>query len=141
MSAADFLRAGVAALAILVLNVAISVLAVAVYSYVFEPGQSAEFYEASAQQIAPWSSVVAGGPLFALFAFALGRRRTKRPATTFALTMFGAYAAIDLAIIAGAGALNFKLLPILALSLTTKLAGALLGARLSRRGHAPSPGR
>jgi hypothetical protein len=66
--------------------------------------------------------------LFYLFASILGRRRPGRPALAFALVMFRVYAAIDLAVLFGAGAFP-TMAGMSALSLLTKLTAATLGPR------------
>ena len=128
----DIPKANGVALVILVVNVAISFPVVAVYAYVIEPGHDAAFYEASAQRIAPWSSVVAGVFLFFGALYWLTRRRPERHAVGFALAVSLAYAVVDLAIVAGAGSLP-SIAGIVALSLATKFAAAIAGASVAGR--------
>ncbi len=118
------------ALVIMVVNVAISYGVVAVYAYFIEPGHDAAFYEASAQRIAPWSSVVAGVFLFFGALYWLTRRTPDRHAIGFALAVALAYATFDLAIVGGTGALP-SLAGIVALSLSTKFAAAIAGAAVA----------
>lgn len=129
---ADIPKAIGVALVIMVVNVAISFPVVAVYAYFIEPGHDAVFYEASAQRIAPWSSVVAGVFLFFGALYWLTRRTPERHAIGFAVAVCLAYAALDLAIVGGAGSLP-SLAGIIALSLATKFAAAIAGASLARR--------
>lgn len=122
------LLVGVAVL-VLVANVACSVLYMVVYGYVIDPGHPEQYYHDHIQAAGPYCSIVAGIPLF----FAAGwwvtgwwrRALGMQPAWVVWL----AYATIDLAIILAAGAtLSVGLL--VAISLATKLAAALLGAKL-----------
>jgi hypothetical protein len=132
MKPLDFAKSVATALGILAINVLISVAVLVVYSYLVAPGHDAAFYDAAAQRIAPWSSVVFGGPLFFVAAFALARRRPDRPPMVFAVSIFGVYAIIDLAALfsaGGVGAPPIALIGVVALSLGTKLVGALAGAR------------
>ncbi len=126
----DFAKAVGVALVIMMANVAISYGVVAVYAYFIEPGHDGAFYEASAQRIAPWSSVVAGGFLFFGALYWLTRRTPDRHAIGFALAVASSYAAFDLAILAGAGALP-SLGGIVALSLLTKFAAGIAGAAVA----------
>lgn len=132
MKTGDYFKAAVAALAILVLNVAIAFGVVAAYAHFIEPGREAAHYESAAERISPWSSVFFGALLFYLFASILGRRRPERPALAFAFVMFLVYAAIDLAVLFVAGAFS-TMAGMSALSLLTKLAAAMLGARAATR--------
>lgn len=131
MGVVDFLKAVATAIAILVVNVAISFGAVATYSVFIDPGQPAAYYEAAAQWIAPLSSIAFGWILF-LLAMLVMSNRPGRNALMFALTTFAAYAAIDLSLIAAMGAL-VTLGPTIALSLASKLFGAVGGVWLAER--------
>lgn len=131
MTALDIVKAIAVAFGILVVNVAISFAVVAAYSIFVNPGHDEAYYQAAAQWIAPWSSVAFGWLLFLIACYALSGR-PGRNAYAFALATFLAYAALDLGIIAAAGGLT-ALGPIVALSLASKLAGALGGAWLGRR--------
>lgn len=125
MTAIDFVKAIGVAFGILVVNVAISFAVVAAYSVWVEPGHDAAHYEAAAQWIAPWSSIAFGWLLF-FIACAVLSRRPERNALAFALTVFAAYAAIDMGILFAAGELT-AFAPIIALSLASKLVGAIGG--------------
>ena len=130
MKPADYARSALWALAILVVNVLISVVVMVVYSYAVEPGHDAAFYEAAAPRIAPWSSVVFGIPLFFGVARYGARRSPARNASAFALAIFGFYASIDITVLQFAGS-TLAEAGIVALSMGTKLAAALAGARIS----------
>ncbi len=131
MGALEFLRAAGTAVGILVLNLAISFGAVAWYSVFGDPGHGAPYYEAAAQWIAPLSSIVFGWLLFLLAMLAMSRKPA-RDALVFALTTFAVYAAIDLSVIGAMGGISV-LAPTIALSLSSKLAGAVGGVWVAGR--------
>ena len=129
--AVDVAKAFVAAIVIMAANVAISYVVVAVYAYVIEPGHPNEFYEAAAQEIAPWSSVIAGVFLFFGAGYLFARRRPERNAVFFAAAIWASYLVIEFIILAGVGALG-SAFGIVSLSLVTKLIAAILGARMGK---------
>lgn len=131
MNLLDFAKALGVALLLMVLNVAAAFGVVAVYSFLIEPGHEPAFYQDAAQRIAPWSSILAGAVLFFLAALWLSWRRTGRNGFAFAATFVIIYAAIDIAVIAAAGALG-ALGGMVVGSMVSKLAAALLGAWLAR---------
>lgn len=126
MSFVDVLKAAGLAVVILIVNVAISFGAVAIYAMYIDPGHNAAYYEAAAQWIAPLSSIAFGWLLFFLATLALSQK-PDRDALLFALVTFAAYAAIDLSIIGAMGGLS-TLAPTIAVSLSSKLVGAVGGA-------------
>jgi hypothetical protein len=126
------------AIGVMVLNVAISVGVVWVYSTLVEPGRPVSHYEAFAVAAAPVSSVVAGIPLMVLAGFFLSRGRTARAALSAAGAMALLYIVVDAAILlaadAGSAGWGWE-----ALSYSTKLLSALAGAKLGAvRRHASS---
>lgn len=139
MTAVDYLKALLTALLVMVANVAISFVVVAVYAYGVDPGHDAAYYEAKAQEIAPWSSVVFGVVLFYLAGLIAALRRPDRNAIFFALTAAFIYMAIDVAVIASVGMLS-AMREIVAVSFVTKAIAALAGARMGvhRRSMASS---
>jgi hypothetical protein len=126
MSFVDVLKAAGLAVAILVVNVAISFGAVAIYAMYIDPGHNAAYYQAAAQWVAPLSSIAFGWLLFFLATLAASRK-PDRDALLFALVAFAFYAAIDLSIIGAMGGLS-TLAPTIAVSLSSKLVGAIGGA-------------
>ena len=108
-----------ATLLLMAVNVAVSVLWVAIYSYWIEPGHDAAFYEAYAQRAAPYSSIIAGMPLVYLFGRWVGRWGDREAPLRNPLTLWALYAGLDLAIMVAAGAL-VRLAPIVAVSIATK---------------------
>ncbi len=130
MTLLDILKALGLTLALMALNVAIAFAVVWAYSAFVEPGHDAAFYQAAAQDIAPWSSIFAGMLLF----FAAMRWLAWRPGRNgfaFAVTVVAIYAAIDLSIMAAAG-VSGAMAAIVAASMLSKLGAALLGAWLGR---------
>jgi hypothetical protein len=131
VTAIDFAKAFGVAVGILVVNVAISFGVVAAYSVWVDPGHDQAYYEAAAQWLAPWSSVAFGWLLFFIACMLLSRR-PERNALAFAIAVFAFYAAIDLGILFAAGALG-ALVPFVALSLASKLVGAIGGVWMAGR--------
>jgi hypothetical protein len=131
MTGFDFLKAAGVALLLMVLNVVVAFGVVWAYSVFIEPGHDEAFYQAAAQRIAPWSSVVAGAFLFFGAGWLFAKRKPARNGLLFAAVVVGIYAAIDVSIIAASGALA-SLGLIVALSMATKLGAALFGAQLAR---------
>src|SRR6185436_3125892 len=101
----DFLKALLTAILVMAANVAISFVVVGVYAVAVDPGHDAAYYQAAAEKIAPWSSVVFGVVLFYLVGWIAAVRRPERNAVLFALTAAFIYIAIDLAVIYAAGML------------------------------------
>ncbi len=133
MTPLDFVKALGVALALMVLNVATAFGVVWAYSLFIEPGHEEAFYQAAAQQIAPWSSVVAGVALFFAAGWLFAKRKPARNGIVFAATFALIYAAIDVSIILAAGEIA-TLAPIVAASMVTKLVAAMGGARFARSG-------
>lgn len=131
MRVVDFFKAAGTAIGILIVNVAISFGVVAGYSVLVDPGHDAAYYEASAQWIAPLSSIAFGWLLFFLAALVMSRN-SDRDALLFALATFAVYAAIDLSLLGAMGGIS-ALAPTIAVSLSSKLVGALGGVWAARR--------
>jgi hypothetical protein len=129
MTAVDYLKALLTALLVMVLNVGISFVVVGVYSIAVDPGHEAAYYQAKAQEIAPWSSIVFGVVLFYLAGLIAALRRPERNAIAFALTAALIYIAIDAAIIYAAGEFS-AMGDVVAVSFFTKAVAALAGARM-----------
>lgn len=131
MNVWDFFKAFGVALMLMVLNIIAAFGAIAVYSFAIEPGHDPSFYEAAAQRIAPWSSVVAGAVLFYFAGLWLSWRRVGRNGYAFAAAFALIYTTIDVTIIALSGAM-LSLGLIVALSMVSKLGAALAGAWMTR---------
>lgn len=117
---------GIAVL-VMVVNIAVSVLYMVVYSYLIDPGHEKDYYDAHIQVAAPYCSMVAGIPLMFLAGWWVGRWWRGEFAIKSALVVWLAYAVIDLAIVAAAGATSSVGL-LVAVSLLTKLAAVYAGA-------------
>ena len=128
MQAIDYVKAFFIAIALMAINVAISYGVVAVYAYFIEPGHENAFYEAAAQDIAPWSSVVFGVILFFLAGRFFATRQPERNGIAFALAIAASYAAVDITIVLSLGAFS-AIAAIFILSMLTKALAGYLGAR------------
>ena len=124
------------ALAVLVVNVAISVLYMVVYSYLINPGHDSTFYQAHVQFAAPYSSIIAGMPLMYFAGRWIGRKAPAGSAIASALSVWLVYAVVDLAVVIPAA--TARLVPLVAISLVTKLAASLLGGLSAKRRAAAS---
>jgi hypothetical protein len=115
-----------AALGVMIVNVLISVLYVAVYSYLIDPGHEAAYYQAYAQVAAPYSSIIAGIPLMFLAGRWIGGKFAKGNSVKAALLVWLLYFCIDLALIFATGVLA-QIAVLFAISFSTKLAAAYMG--------------
>ena len=116
-----------AAVGYLVVNVLISVAVVAFYAYFVNPGHPNHLYEEFARQSAPYSSIFAGMPLM----FALCRWLGKKWDFRSIVGIWIVYMIIDLTVLFLSG-MTVRLAIFAAISLATKLAAAVLGARASK---------
>ena len=107
------------ALAVMVVNVAITILYMVVYSHVIDRGHDKAYYEAHVRIAAPYCSIVAGIPLMFLVGWWLGMRP--------AIVVWMVYTIVDLGVLAGSGP-TVRMGAFVAVSLLTKLAAACLGA-------------
>lgn len=92
---------GIAILLHIVL-ILISILEVAIYSYLITPGKDKEFYDTHATISGPWISAIFGS----LFMFFLVKRFTKRfsqQQLTYAMGLFVIYITIDLILVFASG--------------------------------------
>lgn len=105
-----------------VVLVAAAFLWVALYSHLIAPGQDVSAYRQYAQQASPWVSVIVGMPLFCLLGRWLGSRRS-------AAALFGAFVALDVALVLAVPSQGPLPLAMMAASHVTKLAALLAGAR------------
>ena len=119
------------AFAAMVVNVAAAFGWVAIYSLAIAPGQSEAAYQAYAEQVAPWCSVIAGVPI--LFGAGWLRARSRRGASGWSLgmTVGVLYAVLDLSILLGAVGLA-ALTGVVGLSVVTKIAASAWGGRVAR---------
>lgn len=131
MNLFDFAKALGVALLLMALNVAVAFGAVAVFSFLIEPGHEPVFYDTAARTIAPLSIIFAGAVLFFVGGLWFSWRRAGRNGFAFATAFAFIYAAIEIAIIASVGWLP-AISRLVAVSMFSKLATALLGTWLSR---------
>lgn len=129
------------ALLVMVLNVAMSILYMVVYSHLINPGHPMEYYEEHVKIAAPYCSIVAGIPLMFLaglwVAGWMGGSGVQLGAKA-ALVVWLAYAIIDLGIVLAAGGMTAKIAVLVAVSLLTKLAAAYAGALVAVHNAAPA---
>ena len=107
------------ALGVMVVNVALTILYMVVYSHAVDPGHEKAYYEAHVRIAAPYCSIVAGIPLMFLVGWWVGMRP--------AIVVWLVYAVVDVAILAVSGP-TLRIGALAAVSLLTKLASAYLGA-------------
>ncbi|MGH7133365.1 MAG: hypothetical protein ACREJO_15640 [Phycisphaerales bacterium] len=127
-----------AALLVMVLNVAMSILYMVVYSYLINPGHPKAYYEEHIKVAAPYCSIVAGIPLMflaGLWVAGWGGAGDGQLGVKAALVVWLAYAIIDLGVLLAAG-MTAKIAVLCAVSLLTKLAAAYGGAMVAARNAA-----
>ncbi len=107
------------ALGVMVINVAVSILYMVVYSHVIDPGHAKEYYEAHVKIAAPYCAIVGGIPLM----FLVGGWVGMRPA----LLVWLVYTLISLATLAASGP-TLRTGAFVAVSVLTQLVSACLGA-------------
>lgn len=138
MQPIDFLRAAAVGLCVFIGTILGSVLMVAVYAHLINPGHPQEFYNAAAQWIAPWSSHAVGPLLFFWLNYRGALRRPHRKAMAFAGACIACYVIIDMASVPLFGvSFSTVLTWTFLLSLCGKTAGALLGAWIGVRKRTP----
>lgn len=119
------------ALLVMVVNVAVSIVYMVVYSYLIDPGHEEQYYREHIKVAAPYCSIVAGIPLMFLAGWWVGGWWGGGFAVKAALTVWLVYALIDIAVLLAAG-LTAKIAVLAAISLLTKLAAAYFGAVFAR---------
>lgn len=131
MGARLILRSFAVALPAMALNIACAFGWVAIYAHLIAPGQGEAAYQAYAMWAVPWTAVIAGVPI--LFGTGWLVARWHGGGWRTGLWAGAAYLAIDLTIDLLAGIAG-AMLPILALSFSTKLVAAGLGGALAGKG-------
>ncbi len=124
-----------AAVLYMVVNVGVSVLYVAIYASLINPGQPPEFYTEYARVASPYSTIFAGMPLLFLWCWWLSRRWTLPFARRSVVGIWIIYVVMDLTITISAG-MTGRLAVFTTISLVTKLIAALLGAQVGAKGEA-----
>ena len=131
MQPIDFLRALALGLVVLIGTLLGSVLMVAFYAYVINPGHPQAVYNAAAVWIAPWASHVLGPLLFLWGNYRGAVRKPQRNAMAFAGASIIGYVILDMASVPLFGTTFATVLTLtFFLSLGGKTAGALIGAWL-----------
>jgi hypothetical protein len=118
------------ALGAMVVNVAITILYMVVYSHLIDPGHEKAYYDAHVKIAAPYCSIVAGMPLMFLVGVWVAGFWDMTLGVQSALIVWLTYAVIDLAILAAAG-VSFRIGVLAAVSVLTKLAAVYCGALVS----------
>ena len=119
-----------AAILVLAINVGVSILYVAFYSYLINRGHDEHYYQEYAQMVAPYSSIVAGMPLMFLICWRVGSWWEADFAVKAALLVWLVYAVIDVLVLVAAGMSSrvpTRLIVLVAISLITKLAASYFG--------------
>jgi hypothetical protein len=120
------------ALLVLVVNVAVSILYMVVYSYLIDPGHEEQYYRDHIQVAAPYCSIVAGIPLMFLAGRWVGGWWERDFAVKAALVVWLAYVLIDIGVLLAAG-LTARIAVLFAVSFLTKLAAVYLGGLVAGR--------
>lgn len=125
-----------AAILVLVINVAVSILYVAIYSYLINTGHDEHYYQEYAKVVAPYSSIVAGIPLMFLICWRVGSWWEADFAVKAALLVWLVYAVIDVLVLVAGGissGVPARLIVLAAISLLTKLAASYFGGIVGSR--------
>ena len=124
------------ALLFMVINVGVSILVVAFYAYLINPGHPPEFYEEFATVYAPYSSIFAGMPLLFLICWWFTWGQTWAFARQSALGIWLIYTVIDLSVVFASG-MTQRLAVLVAISTVTKFLAAWFGARMGAKSQQP----
>jgi hypothetical protein len=107
------------ALGVIAVGVAISILYMAVYGHVIDPGHEQAYYEAHVKIAGPYVGIIAGIPLMFLVGWWVGMQS--------AIVVWLVCALVDVAVLAGYG-LTLRGGAFVAVSILTKLVSTYLGA-------------
>jgi len=125
-----------AAILVLAINIGVSILYIAIYSYLINPGHDEPYYQEYAQMVAPYSSIVAGMPLMFLICWRVGSWWEADFAVKAALLVWLVYAVIDVLVLVAVGmssGMPTRLIVLIAISLITKLAASYFGGIVGSR--------
>jgi hypothetical protein len=120
------------ALLVLILNVASSFLYMVIYGHTIDPGHDEQYYRDHIQAAAPYCSIVVGIPLMFLAGWWVSTWWEGEFAFKATLTVWLAYAVIDIAIVLGVG-MTTRIGVLVAISLITKMASVFLGVWFGAR--------
>ena len=121
------------ALFIMFVNVVLSVLYIAFYSYFINPGHDERFYQEYARAAAPYCSIVAGMPLFYFACRWLGGKWEADFAVKAALLVWLVYVLIDISVIGATAGFTSQLAVLAAISMATKFVSAYLGGLAAKK--------
>ncbi len=121
-----------ATLLAMTVNVGITVIYMVIYGNFVNPGQSEAFYQEYVQTIAPYSSIIAGIPIFFVVSYFLARKWEVGFALLAGFSFWLFYAFLDLTILSLSGWTGLLAIQA-AVSLSTKLAAALFGASFAKK--------
>lgn len=125
-----------AAILVMVVNVGVSFLYVAIYSYLINPGKDEQYYQEYAKKAAPYSGIVAGIPLMFLMSWWVGSWWEVDFAVKAAILVWVVYAAVDVLVLVGAGMskrVPTRLIVLTATALIAKLAASYFGGIVASR--------
>lgn len=125
-----------AAILVLAINVGVSILYVAIYSYLINPRHDERFYQEYAKVAAPYSSIVAGIPLMFLICWWVASWWEADFGVKAAIFVWLVYAVIDVLVLASAGmssSVPTRMIVLTAISIITKFAAAYLGGIFGSR--------
>ena len=118
------------AIAAMAINVAMAFGWVAIYSLAIAPGQSEAAYQAYAEQVAPWCSVIAGIPILFVAGWLRARWGSGASGWSFGAMVGILYALLDVTILLAAVGLA-ALTGVVGLSIVTKIAAAAWGGKVA----------
>ncbi len=126
------------AVAVLIVNVAASVLYMVVYAHVINPGHGPEYYQDHIQIAAPYCSIICGIPImFAAGWWVAGWWRSSLGARG-AIGVWLTYTVIDLSVLLIAG-LSLRIGILFVVSFATKFAAVFWGAATQLKNHTEPP--
>lgn len=120
------------ALLLMAVNVGISVLYMVIYGHLINPGQPESHYQEHVRVAAPYSSIIAGVPLFYLAGRFLTRRWPSLLRVQTALGIALVYSLIDIMLLFVTG-FQLYLLTFIAISLATKFIAAYFGGKAAAK--------
>ena len=120
------------AVMVLIVNVLTSILYMVVYSYLIDPGHDEQYYRSHVQFAAPYCSIVAGIPLMFLAGWWVSGWWESNFAIKAGLTVWLAYALIDLGVLLAAG-MTARVALLFVISIATKLVAAYFGSLFGGR--------
>lgn len=125
-----------AAILVLAINVAVSILYIEINVFLINPGHDEHYYQEFANMVAPYSSIVAGMPLMFLTCWRVGSWWEGDFAVKAAILVWLVYAVIDVLVLVAAGMsteVPTRLIFLTAISLITKLAASYFGGIVGSR--------